>query len=87
MLYIKKKRLESLMNEQKPFCKILKIAEVMAKKLSKKAKMAARGIFQGFLAITSAFFNILQNGFLLGYWVIRYPYNPITLSQLKNSIQ
>ena len=47
-----------------PFCKILKIAEVMAKKVSKKGKMAESGIFQGFLAITSAFFNILHNGFL-----------------------
>ena len=32
----------------------------MAKKLSEKGKMAESGIFQGFLAITFAFFNILH---------------------------
>ena len=37
----------------------------MAQKLSKKGKMAESGTFQGFLAITSEFLNILQNGFLL----------------------
>ena len=37
----------------------------MAQKLSKRVKMAESGIFKGFLAITSAIFNILQNGFLL----------------------
>ena len=37
----------------------------MAKKLSKKAKMSESGIFKGFLAITYAIFNIMQNGFLL----------------------
>ena len=37
----------------------------MAKKLSKKVKMAESGILKVFLAITSAIFNILQNGFSL----------------------
>ena len=37
--------------------------KVMANKISKKGEMAESGIFQGFLAITSAFFNFANRIF------------------------
>ena len=60
-----KKRLELLINEQKSVLQNIDNCGLMAKNYQKKGKMAESGIFQGFLAITSAIFNILLNGFLL----------------------
>ena len=65
VLYIKRSAWNQWWTSKNPFCKILKNAEVRAKKPWKIPLSAILPFFDSFLAITSVIFNILLNGFLL----------------------